>query len=116
VIASPAAVAIVHSVADVDRHLVEWDGRIVKIRGWASVCGPGRAAGPAISPTRQCAGRGDLPISISPRQFGAIRGKAVVLRVRIDATCRKHLCIDRYSLLRFERVEAVSASSVAWRD
>jgi hypothetical protein len=116
VIASPATVAVVHSVADVDRHLVEWDGRVVKVRGWANICGPGRAVGPAITQTRQCAGRGDLPINISPRLFGAIKGRAVVLRVRIDATCRKHLCFDRYTLLRVERVEAVSASSAARRD
>jgi hypothetical protein len=108
VIAPPVIIAVAHFVAEVDQHLVEWDGRIVRVRGWVNTCGPGRATGPAVSPTKQCAGRGDLPISISPRLFRTIKGKVAVLKVRIDASCRKHRCFDRYSLLQVQRVEAVS--------
>ena len=114
-IAALPAVPAIHSVVEVDRHLLEWDRQVILVRGWINICGPGRAVGPAITQTKRCRGRRYLPISISPAVFpgGASKlvGRQVVLRARVDATCRRQLCFDRYSLLHVERVKFLSSSS-----
>ena len=110
-IALPAPVAGVHSVIEVDQRLIEWDRRVVKIRGWMNVCGAGRGTGPFVTQRSLCGARSDLPISIPRTVFAALKSKPVVLRVRGDATCRRYECTDRYSLLKFEGVEAVFRAS-----
>jgi hypothetical protein len=105
----------VYSVAEVDRHLVEWDGRSIQIRGWLVICGEGRGKGPSIAEAKRCDAGVVLPISIAdgvtangPKH---LFGRQAIVEARVNATCRRpnYGCFDHATVLDVQSIKPLSS-------